>query len=62
MLSIASDGKDSDSNGGERIAAKEVQYKRNAVFEVRGVPMLCTRKVENMMTSILSHKADHVNL
>lgn len=53
---------DCDSDGGDRIATKEVGDKKKVVFEVRDDLLHYTPEVENMMTTTLTPKAHQVNV
>lgn len=62
MLSRRREQEDSERNCGDNIATKVVEGKKRAVFEVEGVLLHLTEEVGNTVTSIISHKAHHVDV
>lgn len=62
LLSRTREEKNRDSDGGGGTESKVENDKKEAVFEVEGIPLHYTREVRNMTTSTVSCNAYHVNI
>lgn len=61
MLSRAMEEERGDIYGGEGTATTEDEGRKNVVLDVEGSQLHYTREVGDMMTSMLSHEAQHIN-